>query len=379
MRLKGSIVIGLSGRKFLMVRHSQRAWEFPGGRLEHGESPQEAAKREFFEETGLQGTSWQGHGIASLDGGDLAIFSCRVSAKPAPQTPEITASGYFTAPPIDLSFPRHEYFRLLAMAGRTPKPKTDYDIASRDFDSLRGRTATDMDWTGAIQRWGRISVGARVLDIGCGTGRHSLGLAMGCGAEICGMDLSAGMLSKANSKSRGCWLRADATHLPITGGGFDATMMILVLQHVDDEPLAISEAFRVLRPGGRLLVATISHARIMRHVTRLFPGLAKIDLDRFMPVPELKRHMRGSGFVDIGQHMMRTQERVEPVEELLDRFRRRYISTLALVPENDFEAGLATFEMRLRERYGPRVATDVEITFLDATKPYMSGSSRMVR
>ena len=40
--------------RFLMVKHVSRAWEMPGGRVEPGESPEEAAKREFREETGLE-------------------------------------------------------------------------------------------------------------------------------------------------------------------------------------------------------------------------------------------------------------------------------------------------------------------------------------
>ncbi|MBU4032132.1 MAG: hypothetical protein KKD98_04960, partial [Candidatus Thermoplasmatota archaeon] len=100
-----------------------------------------------------------------------------------------------------------------------------------------------------------------------------------------------------------------------------------------------------------------------------FPGLAKIDLDRFMTVPEMKWHLRNQGFVGLGQHIMRTEPSTERVDDIVERFRRRYISTLALVPEGDFDSGLATFEKLLRKAYGDTVETHVEITFIGAEKP----------
>ncbi len=369
MNLKGAIVIAFSGRKYLMVRHCTRAWEFPGGRAEGNETPLETARREFLEETGLEGTAWKDCGTARLITGNLALFTCKASGRPVPRAGEISEARYFTAPPIDLSFARQEYFQLLDMAGHQPKRKTDYDAASRDFDSMRGKTATDDYWTEAIMRWGDIRAESKVLDIGCGTGRHSLCVRDRSGAEAYGIDYSAGMLSKANAKCPGTWFRGDACSLPVPGGTFDRAMLILMLQHVDDEPLAISEARRILKPGGALLIATVSHSRIRRHIARFFPGLVKIDLDRFMPVPELRWHLRNQGFTCIRQHIMRPAKRTETVRDITDRFRRRYISTLALVPEKDFERNIAVFEKRLRETYGNSVETDLEITFIEARKP----------
>ena len=50
---KFTYVIAFDGDKFVMVRHRDRKWEMPGGRLLKGENFEQAAVREFFEETGM--------------------------------------------------------------------------------------------------------------------------------------------------------------------------------------------------------------------------------------------------------------------------------------------------------------------------------------
>ncbi|OGS44710.1 MAG: hypothetical protein A3K76_02570, partial [Euryarchaeota archaeon RBG_13_57_23] len=50
---KFAYVIAFIGDKFVMVRHRDRAWEMPGGRLLPHETHEQAAVREFFEETGM--------------------------------------------------------------------------------------------------------------------------------------------------------------------------------------------------------------------------------------------------------------------------------------------------------------------------------------
>ncbi len=353
-----------------MVNHNERTWEFPGGHIEGKETPLEAAKRELKEETGLIGKSWKDCGIAELDNGNLALFSCTVSGVPKPETPEIEKARYFTTPPFDLSFERHEYFLLLEMAGWQPKKKTNYDIASKEFDNIRSKSSVHLDdWTNSLIKWGKIRKNSQVLDAGCGTGRYSLEITERTGAKVTGIDFSRGMLSKASAKNKGIWLQGDASSLPFESGIFNTAIIMLVLQHVDDEPEVISEAWRVLKPGGQLVIVTVSHARIKRHIMRHFPGLVKIDLDRFMPVPELKWHLAHQNFVNVHHHNVRSQPTEASIDSLIHRFRNRYISTLALVPEGDFEKNLAIFEKELRKNYGDTVESNVEMVFIEARKP----------
>jgi SAM-dependent methyltransferase len=95
--------------------------------------------------------------------------------------------------------------------------------------------------------------GRVVGDIGCGDGRYIDAL-RGAGAQVLGVDLSIGML--AGVQTPPTLIAADAQSLPLTTASLDAVMMMHMLYHVPDPPIAVAEASRVLRPGGQLLVAT---------------------------------------------------------------------------------------------------------------------------
>jgi SAM-dependent methyltransferase len=95
--------------------------------------------------------------------------------------------------------------------------------------------------------------GRVVGDIGCGDGRYITALRR-AGAQVVGLDLSVGML--AGVQSPPTLIAADAQSLPLTDASLDVVMMMHMLYHVPDPAIAVAEASRVLRPDGKLLVAT---------------------------------------------------------------------------------------------------------------------------
>jgi malonyl-CoA O-methyltransferase len=103
--------------------------------------------------------------------------------------------------------------------------------------------------------------GARVGDIGCGTGRYALDLARRGPAAVAGIDLAPEMLQAARRKARHAgidvrWEQGDLTGtLPVAGGAFDAAVCALVLSFLPDVRPAFTEMARVLRPGGALIVS----------------------------------------------------------------------------------------------------------------------------
>lgn len=94
----------------------------------------------------------------------------------------------------------------------------------------------------------------RMLEIG--GGRSGLASLLYPAAQIISLDLEEQLLHDAPDASRAQGVCADACHLPFADASFDAVTLFDVLEHIPDDHRAASEALRVTRPGGWLLVST---------------------------------------------------------------------------------------------------------------------------
>lgn len=108
-------VVAFDGDRFVMVRHRDRAWEMPGGRVEPGESLSAAAEREFTEETGFGVQLIRRH---DLEGGSVFFGLVREGLEPGTPSDEISEVRLFDELPETLSFPLVEYGHVLAIARR---------------------------------------------------------------------------------------------------------------------------------------------------------------------------------------------------------------------------------------------------------------------
>ncbi|MCU0668002.1 MAG: class I SAM-dependent methyltransferase [Myxococcota bacterium] len=107
-----------------------------------------------------------------------------------------------------------------------------------------------------------VSPGDRLLDVGCGEGRHCFG-ALERGARVVGLDLDTESLKKGHGPLRarakeltrsGAMLRGDAFRLPFADASFDRAICSEVMEHVHDYRGAARELARVVRPGGTAAV-----------------------------------------------------------------------------------------------------------------------------
>ena len=110
---------------------------------------------------------------------------------------------------------------------------------------------------------------ARVLDLACGTGRHAAPLSR-AGHDVIGLDLSPVLLARARRKrSTAQWLRADMSRIPLRDGSCDAVISLFSsIGYFDDESdnyRVLSEASRVLRKDGRLVIETVNRDFFIRH------------------------------------------------------------------------------------------------------------------
>ena len=108
--------------------------------------------------------------------------------------------------------------------------------------------------------------GMRVLDVGCGPGRHAHALAS-FGVEVVGIDISAAFLTAAGA---GPWVRADARRLPFFPRCFDAAVSLcqggfgLLGGHEDESVLA--QMAESVKGGGRVAVSAFSAYFAVRHL-----------------------------------------------------------------------------------------------------------------
>lgn len=98
----------------------------------------------------------------------------------------------------------------------------------------------------------------RVLDVGCGTGYGSAMIASRV-HEVIGIDVSEEAIARAKAQHQLDnleFIAMPATELDFPDGSFDTAYSIQVIEHVEEVELHLSEVVRVLRPGGRFIVAT---------------------------------------------------------------------------------------------------------------------------
>ena len=115
----------------------------------------------------------------------------------------------------------------------------------------------------------QIREGERVLDLGCGNGRHTIEAA-NWKCRVVAVDIDREELRRARymfyadyneGRLRGFaeFLRGDAEHLPFRDGAFDKIITTEVLEHVFDDERAMRELYRVLRPGGEIAISCPHH------------------------------------------------------------------------------------------------------------------------
>ena len=209
------------------------------------------------------------------------------------------------------------------------KVRDDYDSIAADFSDTRTRLWPEMERFREFVRSGH-----RVLDVGCGNGR-AYQLFAGLAIEYEGIDVSRNLIAEARRLHRD--LLADfrvgsVLALPYEAGTFDAVLAVAMLFYVPSEKYrlqALREMWRVLKPGGHLLMTNWclwnpDHFRrnffgIVRGWLRKLAGRSDLDF-RDMEVPwkrgvrlsryahaftrrELRRLCRSAGFEVVRQRL----------------------------------------------------------------------------
>src|SRR5688572_29140844 len=157
-----------------------------------------------------------------------------------------------------------------------------FDDTARYYDRISG--ALSFGTCKAYRKWALrragLQPGMSLLDVATGTGLAAqAALDLGVSpAQIIGLDPSAGML-RENRKRRAIPLvQGIGETLPFPDGSFDFISMGYALRHVEDLSILFQEFYRVLKPGGRVLVLEIT-----RPESRFAFAAGRFYMDRLLP------------------------------------------------------------------------------------------------
>jgi demethylmenaquinone methyltransferase/2-methoxy-6-polyprenyl-1,4-benzoquinol methylase len=159
----------------------------------------------------------------------------------------------------------------------------------------------DIRWRKEVVRRSRINAGARVLDLGSGTGDIARDAIDICpDSTVVGGDFTITMMrvgqAQADKKTI-LWTGCDAQHLPFMNGSFDAVVSGFLLRNVSSVEQSLREQWRVLTPGGRIVALDTT-----RPADSMLTPVIRFYLNRVIPLlggliskdPEAYRYLPAS-------------------------------------------------------------------------------------
>jgi ArsR family transcriptional regulator len=180
------------------------------------------------------------------------------------------------------------------LARRQSKSQEFFESAAGQWDKLREEMFGAASHLQALPAL--LDPSWTIGDLGCGTGQVAAAFAPFV-ARVIAVDRSGDMLQAARRRVREMRnidvRRGDLEALPIADAELDAATLLLVLHHVPDPGAALAEAARVLRPGGKLLVADMlphDHEEYRHDMGHVWLGF---------PDDHVRRLLTAAGFDDI--------------------------------------------------------------------------------
>lgn len=233
----------------------------------------------------------------------------------------------FTGDPERLGSWRSRAVIPLGMASsQSTRVRRMFARIARRYD-LMNRLMTfgmDMGWRREVIRRAGLRRGARLLDLGAGTGDLAFeALRQKRGARIVCADFTPEMMQLGRGRpgaGRLAWIVADAHSLPFASGAFDAVVSGFLLRNVTDLDRSLAEQARLLKSGGRLIALDTSppppgplRPLLQFHLHRVIPALGLLvtgdaeaynylpdSTEKFLAPDELSERIRRAGLEEVG-------------------------------------------------------------------------------
>jgi ubiquinone/menaquinone biosynthesis C-methylase UbiE len=221
----------------------------------------------------------------------------------------------------------------------------DYDEVKDIYDLVR---IGDPELVHQLLNEVSVKSDSLVLDVGCGTANNTLLFRKVVNADVLGVDLSYGMLSKAVEKREDLdFIHSPAENLPFKANVFDFIFMIEVIHHLNDISSAVSEIYKILKTNCPLCIVTQSHEQIEHRMTsRFFPTTVPVDKNRYPRIDKLRKLLLSAGFHEVYSKSYEFATTALGTEYLHTVEMRGY-SMLHKITDVDYERGLKSLKSAL--------------------------------
>ena len=218
----------------------------------------------------------------------------------------------------------------------------NYDSIAATYD----RRYLENDYSGverALMAFVGPNLTGRVLEVGCGTG-HWLRLLGESGLRVAGVDASGNMLSYARARARGAALaHGRAEHLPWGSQTFERVFCINAFHHFEDKVGFLTEARRVLVPGGQVMTVGLDpHTGTDRwYIYDYFEPVLAIDKRRYPSSNQIREWMLALQFSSVRtsevQHLPVRLSARAAIEQ--GRLHKGATSQLAVLTDEEYQRG----------------------------------------
>jgi len=207
-----------------------------------------------------------------------------------------------------------------------------------------------------------------ILEVGCGSG-HWIGRMKDAGYDVCGLDLSLGMLQQARAKDGASRLvQGTASMLPLRSQSFDLVFCINAIHHFDRPQDFVRDALRLIRPGGALAVSGMNPraGRDRWYLYDYFPRTIEIDRRRYPSAGSIVDWMDSAGF---GRSEWRIPHRI--VHKVMGQeiftdpaLQKHGTSQLALLTDEEYAAGIERIKSAIAqaETKGESLQFEIDIS-----------------
>ena len=206
-------------------------------------------------------------------------------------------------------------------------------------------------WTAVFARYIPTRGNPVVVDVGSGVGTWSELMAVAFEATVWGVEPSERMRAVARREHphpRVRYVAGSAERIPVPDGSVDAALLSYVIHHVGDREACARELARVLRPGGVVIVRSAFRESLAQvPFFRWFPTALALDERRMPARADVIATFAPHGLEVIANEVV-WQETSPSLRAYYERLKLRAISTLELLPDAEFDAGLE----RLRQDAG---------------------------